>query len=190
LTLGANLFPQSSELRIPDGIPARLLSFLFDVRYKNPMILIISAVLAVIPLLGIVWILMNGTITTVDGLFMSLILLVMSGIFALSAALEFPRARRAAANRGAQGLRPATIGLAIADTGAAPLRGTVQSVQFFEAPVGQPNKSVIVISNGQGATRTLVLEGDLRNRLPAGKRMELVIGDENGRKKLLAAERA
>jgi hypothetical protein len=154
------------------------------------MLLIISVVLAVIPLLGIVWILLNGTITTVDGLFMSLILLVMSGIFALSAVLEFPRARRAAALREAGGFRPTMEGLSISDSGGAALRGRVQSVQFFEAPVGQPNKSVVVISNGQGAPRTLVLEGDLRNRLPAGKRMELLIGDENGRKKLLAAERA
>ena len=153
------------------------------------MLLIISAVLAVIPLLGIVWILTSGSITTVDGLFMSLILLTMSGIFALSAALEFPRARRAAALRAAGGLRPTLDGLAIPDSGSTSVRGTVQSVQFFEAPVGQPNKSVVVISNGQGISRTLVLEGDLRNRLPTGKRMALVIGDETGRKKLLAAER-
>ena len=154
------------------------------------MLLIISVVLAVIPLLGIVWILVNGTVTTVDGLFMSLILLAMSGIFALSAAIEFPRARRAAAIRATSGLGPAIQGLSISGAGGAALRGMVQSVQFFEAPVGQPNKSVVVISNGQSAFRTLVLEGDLRNRLPMGKRMDLIIGDDNGRKKLLAAEQA
>jgi len=154
------------------------------------MLLIISLVLAVLPLLGIVWILVSGSVTTVDGLFMSLILLAMSGIFALSAAIEFPRARRAAAIRAASGgLGPAIQGWSVSDAGIAAVRGMVESVQFFEALVGQPNKSVVVISNGQSRSRTLVLEGDLRNRLPKGKRMDLVVGEENGRKKLLAAER-
>ena len=35
--------------------------------------LIISAVLGLIPLLGVVWVLVSGTLTTVDGLFTSLI---------------------------------------------------------------------------------------------------------------------
>ena len=52
------------------------------------MMLIISLVLAVLPLLGIVWTLMNGLITTVDGLFMSLILLTLSGTFWLNAYWE------------------------------------------------------------------------------------------------------
>jgi hypothetical protein len=36
----------------------------------------------------VVWTLMNGMITTVDGLFMSLILLTLSGIFMLNAYWE------------------------------------------------------------------------------------------------------
>jgi uncharacterized RDD family membrane protein YckC len=52
------------------------------------MMLIISLVLAVLPLLGIVWTLMNGLITTVDGLFITLILLTLSGVFALNAYWE------------------------------------------------------------------------------------------------------
>ena len=63
------------------------------------LLLIISLVLAFLPWLGIAWIVLRGSITTVDGLFMGLILLTMSGIFALSAAIEFPRARRARAIR-------------------------------------------------------------------------------------------
>ena len=53
-----------------------------------PMILLISIVLGIIPLLGIVWTIITGTITTVDGLFMSLILLTLSGIFFLNVFLE------------------------------------------------------------------------------------------------------
>jgi uncharacterized membrane protein len=48
------------------------------------MMLAISLVLAILPLLGVVWTLMSGMITTVDGLFMSLILLTLSGVFMLN----------------------------------------------------------------------------------------------------------
>jgi uncharacterized membrane protein len=48
----------------------------------------LSLVLAVLPLLGVVWTLMNGMITTVDGLFLSLILLTLSGTFWLNAYWE------------------------------------------------------------------------------------------------------
>jgi hypothetical protein len=42
------------------------------------MMLILSLVLGVLPLVGVAWTLSNGMITTVDGLFMSLILLTLS----------------------------------------------------------------------------------------------------------------
>ncbi len=54
----------------------------------QPMMLLLSVVLGILPLLGIVWTIVNGTITTVDGLFMSLILLTLSGLFFLNALLE------------------------------------------------------------------------------------------------------
>ena len=46
--------------------------------------LLLSIVLGIVPLGGIVWILLAGSISTVDGLFMSLILLTISGIFFLN----------------------------------------------------------------------------------------------------------
>jgi len=52
------------------------------------MMLAISLVLGVLPLAGIAWTLMSGMITTVDGLFMSLILLTLSGVFMLNAYWE------------------------------------------------------------------------------------------------------
>ncbi len=52
------------------------------------LILLISILLGIIPLAGIAWILVAGSITTVDGLFMSLILLTLSGIFFLNVFLE------------------------------------------------------------------------------------------------------
>ena len=52
------------------------------------MMLVLSLVLGILPLLGVVWTLMSGMITTVDGLFMSLILLTLSGVFMLNAYWE------------------------------------------------------------------------------------------------------
>ena len=53
-----------------------------------PVILLVSILLAIIPLAGIAWILIHGSITTVDGLFESLILLTISGIFFLNVCWE------------------------------------------------------------------------------------------------------
>ena len=52
------------------------------------MMLAVSVVLGILPLLGIVWTIANGTILTVDGLFMTLILLTLSGLFFLNAFWE------------------------------------------------------------------------------------------------------
>jgi hypothetical protein len=46
--------------------------------------LLLSIVLGLIPLAGIAWIVVSGTITTVDGLFESLIMLSLSGVFFLN----------------------------------------------------------------------------------------------------------
>ena len=52
------------------------------------MMLAISVVLGVLPLFGIAWTITTGTIKTQDGLFMSLILLTLSGVFFLNAYWE------------------------------------------------------------------------------------------------------
>jgi hypothetical protein len=58
------------------------------------MMLVLSLVLGVVPLLGVVWVFTSGMITlappsaTVDGLFMTLILLVLSLTFLLNAYWE------------------------------------------------------------------------------------------------------
>jgi len=145
------------------------------------MMLLISLVLALIPLLGIAWILLYGSITTVDGLFMSLILLTMSGVFALNVLLEFRKGKTAAKSprqTGAQG--PAARAGSSSSADGSVQRGTVQSVQFYESAVGQPNKSIVVLANGSTASRTLVLDGDLRNALPVGRTVEITIQKDNG----------
>ena len=58
------------------------------------MMLVLSIVLGIIPLLGVIWIFVSGMITlappsaTVDGLFMTLILLALSLCFLLNAYWE------------------------------------------------------------------------------------------------------
>ncbi len=58
------------------------------------MILVLSLVLGLVPLVGIVWIFVSGMIVlspfsvTMDGLFMTLILLTLSGCFLLNAFWE------------------------------------------------------------------------------------------------------
>ena len=60
----------------------------------RPMILVLSLVLGLLPLAGVAWIFASGMITlsppaaTVDGLFMSLILLTLSACFLLNAYWE------------------------------------------------------------------------------------------------------
>jgi hypothetical protein len=53
-----------------------------------PVMLLLSILLALIPLAGIAWIVITRSLTSVDGLFMSLILLTLSGVFLLNVLLE------------------------------------------------------------------------------------------------------
>ena len=60
----------------------------------RPMILVLSLVLGLLPLVGVIWIFVSGMIVlspfsvTMDGLFMTLILLTLSGCFLLNAFWE------------------------------------------------------------------------------------------------------
>lgn len=150
------------------------------------MLLIIYALLALVPLLGIVWSVMSGSITTVDGLFMSLIFLTISGIFAANAFFELLSRRRGVAKPAGTRISPAPPRALAGNSSTANVeQGRVESVQFFESSVGQPNKSIVTLSNGPGPSRWLVFEGDLRNALPVGKKVEITSREDAGRKILL-----
>lgn len=60
----------------------------------KPM-LVLSVLLGLLPLAGIAWTIMNGSITTVDGLFLSLILAALSGILFLNAILGMRKPSKA-----------------------------------------------------------------------------------------------
>ena len=60
----------------------------------RPLILVLSVVLGIVPLIGVAWVFVSGMISlspfsaTVDGLFMTLILLTLSACFLLNAYWE------------------------------------------------------------------------------------------------------
>jgi hypothetical protein len=145
------------------------------------MMLVISVLLALVPLLGIVWIVLYGSITTVDGLFMALILAAMSGIVALNVLLELRKLR--------SGSRVSSTPTATA-SGGLRQRGKVESVQFYESGVGQPNKSIVTFSDVGGASNLLVLEGDMRNALPVGQKLDVTFRKESGHNVLVDVDYA
>src|SRR5271168_1225369 len=131
------------------------------------MTLLVLMVLAGIPLLGVLWIAVYGSLTTVDGLFMSLILLAMSGILGATALFELKRPKSAAFG-----------GRAVA--GGMMQSGRVQDVVFYEAHVGEPNKSIVTLSNDGKSSQTLVVEGDARNALPVGQKVQITLRKQHG----------
>jgi hypothetical protein len=147
------------------------------------MVLVTSLFLALIPLLGIVYIVVFGSPTTVDGLFMSLILLSISAILGLNALIELRKGKSAfAPSHGVlirQSSGPVSTGSHLKT------RGKVKDVVFFESNVGQPNKSIVTLSGGGGPSQTLALEGDMRNALPVGQTLEITLRKEAGRNVLV-----
>ena len=147
------------------------------------MMLVLSVLLALVPLLGVAWIVMNGLVTTVDGLFMSLILLAMSGIVGLNVLLELRK-------RGTGAAKPKFSGAVATASGRLTQRGKVESVQFYESGVGEPNKSIVSLTDGESFSRLLVLEGDMRNALPVGQKVEVTFRKESGHNVLVNVDYA
>lgn len=46
--------------------------------------------------------------------------------------------------------------------------------------MGQPNKSIVTLSNGSKSSQMLVFEGDMRNALPVGRRVEITFRKDGG----------
>ncbi len=156
--------------------------------------LIVSIFIGLISLAGVGLVFYQDPAITVDNLFISLMLLTISGIFLLNAALELrgrvgkKRQQPQPASQPAKTAAPASLGAAAATEGAnlappaiARQRGIVREVQFFEAPVGRPNKSIVLLQlNGANSTRMFAFEGDLRNALPIGKKVEISYRENGG----------
>jgi len=140
------------------------------------MVLILLLALAGIPLLGVVWIVLFGSVTTVDGLFMSLILLAMSGILGMTALFELRQRMSPGGRQGRSSLKSLVQGGLVRS-------GKVQEVVFFESHVGEVNKSIVTLSNG--SSQMLAIEGDMRNALPVGRSVRITLRKEGGTNVLL-----
>ena len=64
------------------------------------VMLLLSLLLGLLSLAGIAWIIIVGSLLSVDGLFMSLILLTLAGIFFLNVLLELRDHRSAGRDKG------------------------------------------------------------------------------------------
>jgi len=152
------------------------------------MVLLTSLFLALLPLLGILYIVIFGSPTTLDGLFMSLILLSISGILGLNVLIELRKGKSAFAPSRSPLAAPSTG--PVSDGSRLKARGKVNEVVFFESNVGQPNKSIVTLSDGGGASQILALEGDMRNALPVGQTLEITLRKEAGRNVLVDVNQA
>jgi hypothetical protein len=144
------------------------------------MVLLFYVVLTLLPLGGVAWIVFNGSPLTMDGLFLSLILLAMSGIVGTTTLYELWKKKSDPGDKSggsSKGLNKPTVD-------SLSQKGRVESVQFFEAAVGVSNKSVVVLNSGV-SPQTLVFEGDMRNALPVGQKVQVSFRKESGLNVLL-----
>lgn len=134
--------------------------------------LVASLLMALLPLLAVVWIILYGAPFTVDGLFTALIFLTLSGVMGINVLLELKKAGQQTADGpsfGGGGGGGGTV-----------QKGKVKSVEFYESNVGQPNKSIVTLSQGAKADSMLVFDGDLRNALPVGQKVAIRLRKESG----------
>jgi hypothetical protein len=135
------------------------------------MVLLVSLLFTLLSLLGIVWIAVNGEPLTVDGLFMGLIFAMIA---LTSGGMALYELRRGKSGEKQEARARSGAG------GDSVHRGLVQSVQFFEAHVGEPNKSIVTLLDGSRSPVMLVLEGDIRNALPVGQKVKVTLRKQKG----------
>jgi hypothetical protein len=147
------------------------------------MVLSLLVLLAIVPLLGVAWIAAGGSLfpqPTVDALFTSLILLSTSAIFGATAGFELRRWLSGESGGGRATASSSRSGVV--------RRGRVKEVTFYEASVGQPNKSIVTLSDAGRPGEMLVLSGDLRNALPVGQKVQIRLRKQDGQNVLVDVE--
>lgn len=143
------------------------------------MLLLVSMILAVLPLAGIAALVWVNPEMTVDNLFTSLMLLTISGVFGINVLLELrerglplpflAKKARAAAGAGS-GMHGKVL---VMPSGKVKERGVVEYVAYFESGIGHTNRSVVTLRNGT-APRLLVFKGDVREQFPLGRQVEVL----------------
>ena len=139
------------------------------------MLLLLSMVLAVLPLLGIAALIYNNPALTVDNLFMSLILLTISGIFGLNVLLEL-RDRGLPLPLPGKKREPGMVAVGagrsyvMMSPGEVKQTGVVESVTYYESGIGSSNRCVVTLRDGANP-HMLVFKGDVRDQFPLGGRV-------------------
>lgn len=154
------------------------------------LMLALSLVLGLIPLVGIALIALGGWIATVDGLFTSLILAAMSGVFFLNALLEARALGLLPFLKRKEGTAPATPGSTARPAQRSPSgpptpppppgadgvvteSGVVEGVSLYEMPVGYADKSLVDFrAEGSPAARSMVFSGNVQH-LRAGRKIRI-----------------
>lgn len=156
------------------------------------LLLVLSLVLGLIPLVGILLIVFGGWIATVDGLFTSLILASISGVFFLCALLELralgllpflkrPHAATAGSPRPTAAPPPSAGGVVTES-------GIVEGVRLYEMPVGFADRSLVSFrADGSPAPRSMVFAGDVLHLRP-GHRIRISYKPTTEGNVLLASE--
>jgi hypothetical protein len=148
--------------------------------------LIVSILMAILPLLLAALLLFGveglDLTPTMDGLFLSIILLTISAPFQINVLLELremgllpgPLGKKGDASKpGKPAPRLETRMMASAE-GVHTYRGTVKGVLYYEAGVGQHNKSLVTLQAvGAQTGDQMVFAGDVRNALPLEKGLEI-----------------
>ena len=141
------------------------------------MLLLLSMILAALPLAGIAALLWVNPALTVDNLFISLILLTISGVFGINVLLELrdrglpiPLLRK---KRQAPVVAVAAgRAYVVMPTGEAKDTGVVEHVAYYESGIGRSNRCVVTLRDGNApAPRMLVFKGDVRDQFPLGGRV-------------------
>jgi len=139
------------------------------------MLLLLSMLLAVLPLLGIAALIYNNPALTVDNLFMSLILLTISGIFGLNVLLEL-RDRGLPLPLPGKKRAPGMVAVGAGRSyvmmsgGEVKQSGVVESVTYYEAGIGSSNRCVVTLRDGANP-HMLGFKGDVRDQFPVGGRV-------------------
>lgn len=158
----------------------------------------ISLLLALIPIGFIVYMVFTGDIGvpphwTVDGLFLTLILLTISGIMLLNAVMEAHHRgliRLPGLGHTAMGATAGGGTMAVPDVGApsGELRtdvGVIENVEYYDAPIGQTNKSIVTLRDGK-TSRNIVFAGNMRSLLIQGRKMKLTYFPQAGASQLVS----
>ena len=148
--------------------------------------LIVSIVMAILPLILAALLLFGvegvDLTPTMDGLFMSIILVTISGIFGLNVLLELremgllpgPLGKKGQESKPGKPASRLETKMMASTEGVHTYRGEVKEVQYYEAGVGQHNKSLVTLKSKTSETGDqMVFAGDVRNALPKGKSLEI-----------------